>query len=170
MMCPGGDPAIQERWDAMWKWLQAQHRTRADQIKRLQALKQLLREDQEEASSEKRTQAIQDLRDACASPFVADEYAQLYACRTDIGLIFIHDRPKRFALARRNGIKMPLFLLDVDVFGDYDEVWEVNVLTSAPIPRDQILPWGEAAAIQKWLFAIAPPIFGSSPDGVDDAG
>jgi phage regulator Rha-like protein len=57
MMCPGGDPAIQERWDAMWKWLQAQHRTRADQIKRLQALKQLLREDQEEASSEKRTQA-----------------------------------------------------------------------------------------------------------------
>ena len=154
----------------LWKWLQAQGRTRADQIQRLQQLKRLLRDEQEDPSSEKRTKSIADLRDSCTSQFVADEHAQLYACRTGIGLIFIHDRPRRFAEARRSGMKMSLFLLEVEMFGDYTEVYEVHVLDSAPIPRDQILPWGEAAAIQKWLFAIAPPIFGGSPDGVDDAG
>lgn len=169
MMAPGGNQELQERWDMLWKWLKNEKKTRPDQILRLQNLKQLLRDEQEGPTNAERTKRIQDLRRECISPFVADELAQLYACKSSVGLLFIHDRPKAFQEARMQGVQMRLFRLEVEEFGPLDEIHDLTILESAPIPRDQILPWAEAAAINKILFALSPLKFWGSNFNPDEA-
>lgn len=160
-MAPGVDQSIQDRWDVLWQWLQSTKRTRADQTQRLRDLKVLLREkreveQQDGAAPAQLIEKIDGLRGACLSPFVADPKGQLYACRSGLGLVFIHDQPGRFQKARKQGAMTTLFSLGVEHFGEEDELHETVILDYVTLPRDQVVDWGHAAAVHGYLFALAP--------------
>ncbi len=160
-MAPGVDPVIQDRWDVLWQWLQTAKRTRTDQTQRLRDLKVLLREKREAeerdgAAPAQLIEKIEALRSTCLSPFVADPKGQLYACRSGMGLVFIHDQPARFQKARKQGAMTALFSLEVEHFGEEDELHETLILDYATLPRDQVVDWGHAAAYHGYLFALAP--------------
>ena len=160
-MAPGIAPEIQERWDLLWQWLKAEKKTRGDQTLRLQNLQGLLKEKREAIERDglappRLLQQIEDLRTTCTSRFVADPESQLYACRTDMGLIFIHDRPSRIRAARKLGLQTLLFSLEIETFGPQDERIEPLVYSYVTLPQDQVSVWGEAAAAYGYLFALAP--------------
>ena len=170
MMAPGVDHGIQERWDLLWQWLQSRKKTRADQTKRLEQIKQLLKDELEGPSSPSRLTRIQTLRKDCQSPFVAHPRAQLFACRSNNGLIFLYDCPVAIKAARQKSNVMTLYALGVEETGDQE--FEMAVFDPAPLPVDQILPWAEAAAIRghEYLYTLCPHTFMGSIPGPGNAG
>ncbi len=156
LMTPGIEPVIQDRWDLLWQWLVKQHKARPEQMQRLQTLKALLREEREERPSEARTTRIEGIRQECISPFVVFEYEQLWACKSEMGLIFVLDRPEDFHEARAQGPQLKLHPLDACGFGPMDQISETPVYVDVPLPKDQILPWVEAAAVHGYLFNLVP--------------
>lgn len=160
-MAPGIGQDLQERWDLLWQWLQAEKKTRADQTRRLQTLQGLLKEQREalhqDGSAPPRLiQQIEQLRALCTNRFISDPAGQLYSCRSDLGLIFIHDRPARMRAARKKGLQTLLFPLDVATNGAEDECIEPLIYSYATLPQDQVPAWGEAAATYGYLFALSP--------------
>jgi hypothetical protein len=158
MMDPG-HPGIPMRWEELGHWLRSNNKTRPEQMARLQKLKQLLRDDREDPPSVERTEAIRALREQCVSPFISDPHAQLFACFSGMGLIFVYDRPRIFDEALRKALKngglVLLFRLNATLFGAKDEIFRVSIGDSAPFPWDQTLLWAEAAAAFGYLFSVA---------------
>jgi len=155
-MAPGIEQVIQDRWDILWQWLVKEKKTRPDQLQRLQTLKALLREEQEDPASEARTTRIQNIRQDCISTYVVFEYEQLWACISGMNLIFILGRPEDFQEARAQGPQLKLHPLDACGFGPMDHVCVTPIYVDVPLPRDQILPWAEAAASHRYLFDLVP--------------
>lgn len=158
-MAPGIDPWIQERWAAMWDWLCREKKTRAHQQERLTKLAQLTRDEAECAACNNhlptpRQQQIRLLQQEATFPFEGEPNHQLYACRTGIGLVLVYADPSRWRHARERSAKVLLrprgFRPATTPYGELETI----VTDYATFPPDQVLPWGTAAAVAGYLFAL----------------
>lgn len=159
MMGIGANPELMARWSELWEWLKLRRKTREDQQARLQAIADLLREQAEDQYPDpkivlEREAKLLGLRRACISPFISEEGRHLFACQTDIGLLFVYDHPSKFRPALHLNPRVPLVRVGNSRYCNMGEAYDLVILNSAALPLHQLLPWGEAAEHHGWLFSL----------------
>lgn len=143
MMTGGAWEPRAPRWTEAWEWLRAQGWTHEQQIERMRKIAQICAEYGHHPRNAEPRDQLDDLLSKSLIPFADSESADLWACDTEVGLIFVFAAADQITRIRQSG--------NAALCG-----WPGVLMTAIGpahlVPPDQVHPWGMAFETLGWLY------------------
>jgi len=132
------------QWAELWEWITSAKWTHEAQIERMLRIANTCAEYGWHPANSDAANQLDDLLSECCIPFADSPTMDLWACDSEVGLIFVFASPEGIAQMSRPGTRAALY--------GWPGIMLTTIAAAHTLPADQIHPWGMAAERCGYLY------------------